>query len=224
MRKLLIAINVSLLVINLGCNTYSTGPIQGSTDKCGRQICKNYSNIPLFGVVDGNTLQKMSSAYAADPGKGFITPATATNPESQEQDALSVCFTLDQLKNFISKMEDAACSAGCDSNTELAIRFYMIKYPGDLGPGSSAPLCLQDLPAICSNKHSLAMVPAFKRGDEFHDFSLTNFNKDCFKLPMKTIDLGSIKNAAILPTAGAGNGDNHGGLAPPPGLGIYPTN
>ena len=200
-----------------------TKPCEG--DSCGRQVCKNYDSIPLEGVIDGATLHDMSVAYAADPRKGYVSkPGQESIWDTTQRDALSVVFTLEQLKNFISKMEQASCRAGCDSSTELAIRFYMIKYPSNLGsPTASVPECLKDLSATCASKHSLALVPAFKKAGVFYDFSLTNFSKDCFSIPMPTGNLSSIKMAAMTSTPEPGSAENHGGLGPPPAPGTYPT-
>ncbi len=222
MRKLLITANVILAVFYFSACKQKLDLKPGSTNKCGLVVCKDYSGIPLDGVVDGNTLRSMSQAYADDRGKGFVSLAPDISGPP-ERDALSVVFRLEQLKNLISQIEQAACNAGCDSTTELAIRFYMIKYPANMGSTDVAS-CLKSLPAFCSNKHSLAMVPAFKKDKEYYDFSLNNLVKDCFQHPLSITDSGSKRRAAIIAIPMPGSGDNHGDLGPPPGLGVYPTN
>jgi hypothetical protein len=230
MKKILITLNVLFLGIILfqACNPKSkekssvttTSAESATTDSCGRTVCKDYSGIPLEGVVDGATLKGLSIAYSTDPGKANITDALMPDG-SPTKDALSVYFRLDQIKNFIWQMEQVACIAGCDSTRDLAIRIYLIKYPDDLGSGHVAE-CLKSLPADCSSKHSLALVPAYKRGSEYYDFSLTNFSYDCFGKPIPAGNPAGIKAAAIISMPGSG--DNHGGIGPPPPPGTYPTN
>ncbi|HRI25978.1 MAG TPA: hypothetical protein PLZ45_14970, partial [Ferruginibacter sp.] len=140
---------------------------------------------------------------------------------SPQGDALSVYFTLEQLKNLIWRMEKTACISGCDSATELAIRLYFIKYPKNMGT-AEVPECLRGLSPDCSNKHSLAMVPAYRRGSEFYDFTINALNPYCFKTPVIYDNPTMAATAALISTPGTG--DNHGGIGPPPGVGTYPTN
>lgn len=230
MKKLLIAGNILLLGIIFfqACNPTVEKDKPGvktvskdcGDDSCNREICKDYSGIPLDGVIDGPTLRKLSIDYAADPGKANITGEFMADGRTPEKDALSVYFRLEQLKNFIWRMEQAACRSGCDTSTDLAIRFYLIRYPGDLGTAAAAE-CLSTLSKDCANKHSLALVPAFKKGEYYYDYSLTNFSFDCFSLPITNNNLATLKSAAMVSSPGFG--DNHGGLGPPPAPGTYPT-
>ena len=228
MKKLLIASNVILLgiilfqvhsQINKPAAKRGQAAFYHPYDSCTGKFCKDYSNIPLQGVISGDLIQKMSIAYSRDPAKSKINYNNQHVPvlpnKRLQQDALSVCFDLEKIKNFIWHMEHAICIAGCDSSQQIGIRIYYIKYdtagmPADLKHAIGSNL----------NKHSLVMVPAYKTGNEWHDFDYSKVEPGCAFTKID-ISLSKFFSAGLI---SLGSGDNHGGIGPPPAPGTYPTN
>ncbi|HRI26368.1 MAG TPA: hypothetical protein PLZ45_16945, partial [Ferruginibacter sp.] len=91
MKKVLIILNILLLgiIIFQACKLKKTSITDKSlsgtetsasrdcrVDDCGRVICKDYSDVPLDGEVDAETLIKMSSDYSKDNAKSTIAGMT----------------------------------------------------------------------------------------------------------------------------------------------------
>jgi hypothetical protein len=226
MKKLLLAVNIMLLAAILfqACNKKpKANPDVPLTNETCTGVCKDYSGMPLPGIVTDNTLiTKLSTDYANDMGKGNLTGLL--DPAGLPQkDALSVCFSLEQLKNLIFKLEVAACKAKCTD--PLGIRFYYIKYPSTVGT-ADAPADLNGLNVDCANKHSLIMVPAHYNNGYYHDFNISGSGSGCnFILYASKSTSDSLHPVAgiMAPTSGS-TGSNHGDLGPPPAPGTYPTN
>jgi hypothetical protein len=218
MKKLLITVNLLLLgiILFMACN-HQTGTdgdsIYNPPSKCRSRMCKDYSNIELRGIISADVIQKMSLAYAADPGKSKINYKPEGGPK-QANDALSLVFDLEKIKNFIWHMEDAVCRAGCDSTQQIGIRFYYIKYDTTKLPEELKSQFSKNL-----DKHSLVMVPAYKFKDEWYDFDYKNVKPGC-KFDKIALSLNKFVAAGLI---NPGDGDNHGGIAPPPDPGTYPT-
>jgi hypothetical protein len=225
MKKILIATNVLFfgIIAFQACNSKQSNKATNlkvdSTISCSNQFCNtNIGPFELQGLLDVKIIRQLSLSYAGDAGKQLI------NGIENSPDALSVVFDIEKLKNLICVMQNEACENSCDTSIELGIRFYFIKYPPDLDPNSPRTDGLGGLPSDNSNKHSLVMVPVYKyknkKGADWYDYDLwVSKMGDCFP----AIDTNVMHVAAgggIIPNAG----DNHGGIGPPPGTGIFPTN
>lgn len=166
------------------------------------------------GTLSGSTLRALSQLYLRDLAKSKVN--YASDPETTINDAMSICFDLKKMKELIYRIERTACKSGCDDGKQLGIRFYYIKYPETVGPdGTYSDLRL--VPEECANKHSIAMVPAYKDGDFWYDFE--------FEIPGKECKLSKASdNSKHIGLIVLGDGTNHGGIAPPPDPGTFPTN
>jgi len=226
MKKLLIASNVLFLgIILFQARSQSTARIvyksnyfSSLADSCG--ICKDYSGMPLEGIISGRLLEKMSVLYSRDPGKSKVNynPCNGGFITKRPQDALSVCFDLEKVKNFVWHIQTAACNAHCDSTLQLGIRFYYIKYD-TAGMDTRDEMRSWIIHNGLLYKHSLAMVPAYSKNGEWHDFDYTQtIESPCVFRPVHSV------NAKIFGVTSMGNADNHGGIGPPPQPGTYPTN
>lgn len=242
MKKLLIASNILLLTIIcfMACNpstqNNSKTAIVQPLDPCMRQFCKVYPASYLNNSrIKGDLIKSMSDSFAADPGKGYISSSAGVffpggiNPNIMKagangavRDALSVVFDIEKLKTLIWLMDSAFCKASCDTTKELGIRFYYIKYPSTIGT-SNSPEDLGGIKAENRNKHSLVMVPVYRKrnmpGAEWYDYDLWSLEPGCFHKIF-------LPNTSEFQFWGIGPdpGDNHGGIGPPPEPGTFPTN
>ncbi|MBK6371767.1 MAG: hypothetical protein IPF67_00555 [Saprospiraceae bacterium] len=130
-------------------------------------------------------------------------------------------------------MESKRCLNKCADNIELGIRYYFIKYPGDLRIGRNEGDGLDNLDSTYRNKHSLAMVPAYwdKAKDKWIDYNPWTSNSDiCYPSIPKRSDAiersaqtkEDKKPEATLFMEPTNGGKNHGGLGPPPSPGTFP--
>ncbi|MGB8190775.1 MAG: hypothetical protein WCF67_02595 [Chitinophagaceae bacterium] len=113
--------------------------------------CKDYSSTPIH-LLDAQTAQRMAIAYASDNGKNFMS----TNPEME--DARSLWFDLETIKNFIWRIEKGACNNGC-GHLRLGIRIYYAKYPNK--SAMSIDKNLMSLNPDFAERHTLFMVPTY---------------------------------------------------------------
>lgn len=202
--------SILLMVLLASCidDGGTDNPPPKDSDSCAGKICKNYGNEMPRGMLDGETIQLLSRNYAADKGKAFVDYEVN---QSSIPDALSVTFSLEEIKKMIWQMEYKACKSGCSSKQPLGLKFYFIKYP-DLKDPASVSESLRDLPVSYSGKHSIVMVPAYEQNDIWYDYDPDYLGEDCAFKPLK-------------PGSGlAGKGLNHGGIAPPPDPSTFPTN
>jgi hypothetical protein len=217
MKKILIATNVLLfgIILFMACNNkkYEKKYDQPNCSK----FCIDPPTVPLTGIINGDLLQTLSEDYESDKGKSMINYNSATGDNSGK-DALSLTFDLDKIKNFIWQMEHSICVAGCNPKPELGIRFYYIKYPKGLDT-TNVPKDLAGIFASNANKHALAMVPVYKAADkEWYDFDFRGNENGC-PVDKKNSSNGKYTTGMIS----LGEGDNHGGIGPPPGRGTFPT-
>ncbi len=214
MKNALLAINLVLVAIIVMMACHQKGTIRRERDSpdCQR-LCSDYStSLEPRGMITVQQIAALSGAYAADPGKSLIT-----NGNGQE-DALSLVFDLDKVKNFIWLIENATCKARCDTSVKLGLRFYYIKYDRDSIGADSA--LFKAIGGNNINKHSLAMVPVYhnESDDMWYDFDyrIVGSQGTCnFDQP----PVGGKPGAGLLSI----QADNHGGLSPPPGRGTYPS-
>lgn len=228
MKKLLIATNILLLGIILyqARAQKDTSLVKYATvgtynyDTCRWTSCKDYSSIELEGLIEGQTLQDLSKSYAGDFQKSKLNynPCLYQPIGKLKNDALWTCFDLEKIKNLIWHIEHAVCKSDCDLKLQLGIRFYYIKYDTSrMLRGSSLKSWIIQHKLV--NKHSLAMIPVYNRGGEWHDFDYTQTIE-----PHCMFDSVRLSNPKLRGIITMGSGDNHGGVGPPPNPGTYPTN
>jgi hypothetical protein len=224
MKKILMSLNILLIgiIVFQACNSNKQDKTVDVTvnpkNECLNRFCKTASFDTLHGTLEAGIIKQLSESYLSDKGKGNI------NGNIKSPDALSVVFNIEKIKTIIHEMQEQACLKGCvDNLTKLGIRFYFVKYPGDLGSRNDG---LRGLPAENNNKHSLVMVPVYKSkvngtwGD-WYDYNLwTVSGSNCFD----PIWLGQPDKKLVARGILPDGGDNHGGIGPPPEPGTYPTN
>jgi hypothetical protein len=231
MKKILLFLNiilVGIIVFMVGkpnSNAQSTRQVQ-VFDTCMARLCRDTPTGHLTGMIDGLLLKQMSESYAKDAGKGYITTSSfgQRGKVKLQRDGLSVVFDLNKLRLLILQMQrNAYCNNHCDTSIKLGIRFYYIKYPSNTGVPGASP-SLDTLSSDLRNKHSLVMVPAYKRktDTEWHDYDLWGSRSGCFN----SILFPGSGNPSFIPMGGVSGdlGDNHGGVSPPPYPGTFPTN
>ncbi len=227
MKTFSLALNVLLLtaIILMACNAEqdngSGKPNKSAGSKSPCALCGDFSSQDPPGAISADIVKKLTGAYSRDVSKRMIDHV-GEGQSSDDEDALALVFSLEQIKNLIWHMEHAKCenNSGCKDRTELGIRFYYIKYSEDaMLHNQTAPQEVQDeltkLYNRNSDKHSLAMVPVYKSGKDWLDFDYSNICGDINTIPSKG------KNpltAAVIQVSG----DNHGNLAPPPQEFHYP--
>ncbi|MBL7728650.1 MAG: hypothetical protein JNM68_13225 [Dinghuibacter sp.] len=185
--------------------------ILGGASYCADTACFGYDPSFLTGKIDFATAKKMADLYAGDKGKFYIMNG---DQYTGEQDARSIWFDLKKLKQFIGFIESAMCKAGCFSDRYLGIRFYYAKYPTkndmQLFP------TLYGLPLEYANHHTLFMIPTY--WDPLRkvnvDFDPAGVKENCGLVP-----IDPTKGHAYIAVGEAESGtdgENHGGLRPPP--------
>lgn len=223
MKQLLIISNSILLgiVLFMACGRNSGQPLALQGDSCLTKACNELRSISAFGAeekISWRLAKEMSKSYAADAGKNYINNGSSI---TQIQDALSVTFSLEKLKQIIYLIEQNICKKNCDTIYRMGIRFYFAKYPAVVGPGS-AYSDLKTLPADYANKHTLFLTPAYLKNNQWFDFD--PFSSRRCPGPGS---FDSSKYVLFMPAPGSStttDQDNHGGIAPPPDGGTFPTN
>jgi len=222
MKKLLMISNgvLLLIILFLACDRKSGRSVVLQGDSCLLKNCNELLTYTSFGEEEKITwdlAREMSRAYAADAGKNFINEGERV---TKMQDALSVTFSLQKLKQLIWLIEKKTCRSGCDTSYRIGIRFYFAKYPAVVGP-ASAYSDLRTLPLSYANKHTLFMTPAYLKNDQWYDFDPFG-RRGC---PGQG-SFDSSRTMLFMSAPGAGtttDQDNHGGIAPPPDGGTFPT-
>jgi hypothetical protein len=161
----------------------------------------------------------MANDYAGDKGKYFIWNQQVN---TGAQDARNIWFDISRMKQFIGYIESALCQSGCNENTHLGIRFYYAKYP-DKNTMTGLP-DLTGVPLEYAWHHTLFMMPTYwdpvKKANI--DFDPGGLGKNCVLAPVDPI-----KGHAFIATGPSEtglDGENHGGLRPPPdNSGSFPT-
>lgn len=221
MKKMLIAIIILLLIVIfllLYCNCKKKCVLCDDKGKPGTDSCKVFCNENpghLEGMISYNELVRITRLYAGDDGKSTITG-------TGEDDALSMVFDLKKIKTLLWQIDNHLCRNHCDSNARIGIRYYYVKYPPEIGTLEAAD-CYDGIGVGEKNKHALVMVPVhYVDGKGWVDFDIWRFPNECFHRFEPQDIHGVIPAPSGVP--GADGGDNHGGIGPPPGSGIFPTN
>lgn len=185
----------------------------------------DYSNADFEGIINYETAQAMANNYKSDKAKSFISTdaQTGTNAFVAEEDARSVWFSLDRLKNFIWHIENQNCNKGCKDS--LGLRIYYAKYPDFNDPSQPGLLGLDNVPKSYAKHHTLFMVPTYK--------SENGVNVDFYPAGVCRAPIASSPTHTVAPenisivhdispyiflfdvSGGTGDPQNHGGLIPP---------
>ncbi|MEZ2445940.1 hypothetical protein AB6805_29700 [Chitinophaga sp. RCC_12] len=219
MKTILVFTNIALL----GAVIYlvATRP-EVPTERCNH--CKDYSNIPLTGLIDANLAKVMSEDYNGDKTKSRVAARSGVATAlMNREDTHSIWFDLETIKNFIWKIEAAACRSNCDM--KLGIRIYYGKYPDSSTMKTKNDF--KELPADYGEKHTLFMVPTFAEGDSQVDFDPVNtysctspkrFSEYFTQQGQEELARLSAekKEMFILSLTSSAYTKNHGDMAPPP--------
>lgn len=178
MKKLLIASNILFLGIIL---YQACSPARSIVTAATCPPCKSYAGVPFSGLTTSTALM-ISSNY-----KTMNQPLLALQ-HGTVQDANSIWFSLETLKNFIWNIEDAACQNGCNTNSlNLGIRIYYARYPDDDSMNSIPDLQplphntqTNAVPDSYAGHHTIFMVPTFQDATDLRiqwDFDPWHWNK-----------------------------------------------
>ncbi len=204
MKKILIASNILFLGIILfqSCNNQTNTNV--NTNSCTEQV-SDYSNRPWTGKINAHFASIISARYKSDRGKKFIWNG---DKATTVEDASSIWFGLETLKQFIWEIESQTCSAGCTDS--LGIRFYYARYV-DTNDIMWPELGYNANPEY-ANRHTIFGVPTYFDGNKNRDF-------DPWIGCRKPFDMASTaKPGLILWRMGGESSEaqNHGSLIPPP--------
>jgi hypothetical protein len=225
-KKVLIISNVALLgiILFISCNKTELGEAPVSPKYC--KPCTDHSGTHFEGI-SGNLAKSMFTDY-----KNENQPLLQLDDGTE--DANRIWFSLEALKNFIWKIEEAACKHPCIRPLNLGIRIYYAKYPANMNHPE-----LNTLPDNYAKHHTLFMVPTYQdmsNNDIQWDFDPWHWgDKACaptplvelFRNPMITVDTFGTTKSLILTlgetnyykSAGGVISEwvmNHGNMNPPP--------
>ncbi len=178
---------------------------------------KEFSDKKPAGLINAEFALAMTKNYQADNGKAIIE---STNTE----DALSVWFSLQTLKHYIWKMEDALKKQGCDlEKMNLGLHIYYAKYPDSLA------MLERNLPVEYALRHTSFLTATYKDGKNNVDFDPWHIGDDkCKPTPLsELLKLSKASQQKMMKENGDDKEDptvlNQGTLAPPPpGGGTFP--
>ena len=213
MKKLLIVTNAITFVALMYFVIKSVrNPNELPTDPVSNcEVYRQYDTVPIPGLISALNAKSTSIDYSRDTGKIYVTK---NGLMTEERDGLSLWFSIDQLKNYIWKIEKAVCAKKC--NLRLGLRFYYAKYSDTswtAGIGANGDYAF---------RHTLFAVPTFQhpRTNKHIDFDAL-YRGDwpsCIPLSFDSLLRSPTYPAdvhVILSSPG-GEADNHGGMCPPP--------
>lgn len=208
-------------------NSQNTGSVStavfqpAQTDTCLNKFCSDFRNGEFTGQISYDLAAEMSRLYNADAGKDLVCNGSSI---TRIEDASSVVFDLETLKNYIWYIERNVCARGCDKKkVQLGIRFYYAKYPAAKRMQQSEQLKMLDI--SYANKHTLFMVPVYrsleKKGGLYKNFNPLASYACSFKWD-------AVDSVAVPVNIALGgmepDQENHGSLRPPPaGSGVFPN-
>ena len=124
-----------------GSSSSATAPVECNP-------CFDYTTIPFSGLNAG-TAYTVSYNY-----KTINQPLLYI--DGVGDDANSIWFSLESLKNFIWKVETSVCEKKCPKPLQLGIRLYYGRYPEQLTND------LAELNPEFAQRHTVFMVPTFQ--------------------------------------------------------------
>jgi hypothetical protein len=168
MKKILLLGNIlfSGLLIFVSCNKTNISTADdiasGKSGTAGKTGSAATAKLPCpdcfdhtltrFNGVNAETALMMSNNYKQ------IDQPLLQIPDGGDgiEDANSIWFSLESLKNFIWKIEQASCGRNCANNLKLGIRIYYGRYPTTMQP------LFPSLGEDFAQHHTLFMVPTFQ--------------------------------------------------------------
>jgi hypothetical protein len=151
MRTFLIFSNIILvsIIAFMSCNKTPVPAAVTTARPC--PDCTDHNLTPFSGVSTETAL-KMAGDYR-------ITNPPLPGTENEE-DARSVWFSAETLKNFLWKAEKEICRRGCAGNLKLGVRIYYGRYPNANLMSLNDDLAGLDLDF--ASHHTVFMVPTFQ--------------------------------------------------------------
>lgn len=138
------------------------------------------------------------------------------NENLNMEDAYSVNFNLDAVKNFASSIENESKKINSElTDKDLGIRFYYAAYPQSENMGSFSN---EGISTEYNMKHTVVMIPTIKRRSEngqTEDYDFNPLDGDTYN---RTTHFGN--NVQKLMSSSSSSPEevmalNHGGLIPP---------
>jgi hypothetical protein len=228
MNEILLVTSALLAAVSgyLGFRLYESIHPKPTPPPC--PISYDYSTDKSEGIINYETAEALYKNYQNDRGKAFISKGDKL--DGFIQDANSVWFSLDRLKNFLWHIEEQNCKKPCRDT--LGLRIYFGKYPDLNNLTNKSLLGLDGVPKNYSNRHTLFMVPTYK-GKDGYDYDFYPGGKGCqtpiTKSPLLERKEGDEGQSFVtfhapssfifffdksgVPTSE--NSQNHGGLVPP---------
>jgi hypothetical protein len=172
----------------------------------------------------------MISLYQSERSDVINSQHHSTTGNTEFLDAQTTVFGLEELKQYICKVEKSVRDNQLDETYKLAgLRFYYTVYPVNPpqipSTGNVVPY-MQSIDADYREKHSLLIIPTYKSGIHYIDFDPEHFylpytsnNSSATRIPMPMDSIPPF--ASILahdPNSPCKDGltsMNHGGMCPP---------
>lgn len=171
------------------------------------------------GMIDARIALEMTKAYQADKGKALIEG-------TGREDALSLWFSLQELKHYIWKIEDTLRRQGCNPDSMgLGMHIYYAKYPDE---ARMKELGFKPEYAL---HHTAFLTATYKNGKNNVDFDPWHIGPEkCKPTPLKrllygadTVKVRKMMMGGKYGDSGDGGVLNQGTLQPPPpGTGEFP--
>jgi hypothetical protein len=173
--------------------------------------CKDYSNVQMKGIIDATVAYDIANAYKGDKNKSTIEG-------TGQDDATSIWFSLETLKQYIWKIETELDKKKMNADSlGLGIRIYYGKYPDE---ETMRKLGFKPEYAL---HHTTFLVATYKGKKNHIDFDPWHMGTDRNRItPLKEILDLQRRNTAAKVAAGAGGQTegagvlNQGDLKPPP--------
>jgi hypothetical protein len=112
----------------------------------------DYTNYAFTGIAAG-VAKTMSGNY-----QGINQPKLLI--DGSIADAKTMWLSLETMKAFIWKIENAVCKKGCTNNLNLGVRIYFGRYP--TAEGMAATPDLSGLPLSYQQHHTAFLVPTYQ--------------------------------------------------------------
>lgn len=219
MKRILIVTNLILLVSIIYFNGCKQDEEKMPALPCPE--CKNYSDSGFNGL-SVNAAAQLSGLYAANHYPNYTINGALT-------DSKSIWFSLDSIKKFIFKIEEAMCK--CGVNHDLGVRIYFGEYPDASSMANNAEF--NTLDPVMAQRHTLFMVPTYNYAGADYDFDPWHLGKGGCEKPTTICEWVNADDSTFLsgnmlalsPDQSRGI-KNHGNMCPPlcpEGSSCFPT-
>ncbi len=199
------------VVVFACCSLYSCRDQEPPKHECPTN-CKDYTGVEMKGLIDASVAYDIANAYKGDKSKAVIDG-------TGQEDATSIWFSLETLKQYIWKIENEMQKKKMNADSlNLGIRIYYAKYP------DAATMKRLGFKTEYALHHTTFLVATYKGKNNNIDFDPWNMGSDAVRpTPLKEILENYKKNqatkAAAAGAGGQGGGGgvlNQGDLKPPP--------